>query len=176
MPSPIYLDLDEKDLWYGNYLAPINRAPKLKDTGKKKIGIKCMGNPKYDQDLHRTIPFEELINCIPEDYEIYSFHIDEDFAHPRVIDLKDKIKTWDDTLDYLDQMDIVVSSCTSLIHAAGSMGKKSVVVVPILTYYMWCKPDYHTAWYANNLTVFRQKEYDNWKAPLLELKQYLSIE
>ena len=176
MPSPIYLDLDEKDLWYGNYLAPINRSPKLKDTGKKKIGIKCMGNPKYDQDLHRTIPFEELIDCIPEDYEIYSFHIDEDFAHPRVIDLKDKIKTWDDTLDYLDQMDIVVSSCTSLIHAAGSMGKKSVVVVPILTYYMWCKPDYHTAWYANNLTVFRQKEYDNWKAPLLELKQYLSIE
>ena len=173
MPSPTYLDLEEDELWHGTYLTPLNVAPKLPDTGKKKIGIKCMGNPKYDQDLHRTIPFEELIDSIPDDYEIYSFHIDENFEHPRVTQLKDKIKTWDDTLDYLNQMDLVVSSCTSLIHAAGAIGKQSVVIIPILTYYTCAKPDYHTKWYGDNLTIFRQKEYDNWKAPLLELKEYL---
>ena len=173
MPSPTYLELEEDDLWYGTYLTPINRAPKLPSTGKKKIGIKCMGNPKYDQDLHRTIPFEQIIDCIPDDYEIYSFHIDEDFAHPRVIPLKDKIKTWDDTLDYLDQMDMVVSSCTSLIHAAGAIGKDSIVIIPILTYYTWSKPDYHSKWYGDNLTVLRQTEYDNWNAPLAELKELL---
>jgi hypothetical protein len=176
MPSPTYLDLEEDDLWYGTYLKPLNVSPKLPNTGKKKIGIKCMGNPKYDQDLHRTIPFEELIDSIPEDYEIYSFHIDEDFSHPRVIQLKDKIKTWDDTLDYINQMDIVVSSCTSLIHAAGAIGKQSVVIIPILTYYTWAKPEYHTKWYGDNLTIFRQSEYDNWKAPLLELNDYLKNE
>jgi hypothetical protein len=174
MPSPTYLDLEEDDLWYGPYLTPINKAPKLPDTGKKKIGIKCMGNPKYDQDLHRTIPFEQLIDSIPEEYEIYSFHIDENFEHPRVTQLKDRIKTWDDTLDYLNQMDLVISSCTSLIHAAGSIGKESVVIIPILTYYTWAKPDYHTKWYGNNLTVLRQREYDNWNSPLLELKDYLN--
>ena len=173
MPAPVYLDLEEKDLWYGNYLTPLNQVPLLPNTGKKKIGIKCMGNPKYDQDLHRTIPFEELIDCIPDEYEIYSFHIDEDFSHPRVVKLKDKIKTWDDTLDYLNQMDVVVSSCTSLIHAAGSIGKESIVIIPILTYYTWAKPDYHTAWYGDNLTIFRQTDYDNWKSPLLELKEHL---
>ena len=173
MPSPTYLELEEDDLWYGTYLTPINRAPKLPSTGKKKIGIKCMGNPKYDQDLHRTIPFEQMIDCIPDDYEIYSFHIDEDFAHPRVIPLKDKIKTWDDTLDYLDQMDMVVSSCTSLIHAAGAIGKDSIVIIPILTYYTWSKPDRHSKWYGDNLTVLRQTEYDNWNAPLAELKELL---
>jgi len=173
MPSPTYLDLNEDDLWYGTYLTPINNAAKLPSTSKKKIGIKCMGNPKYDQDLHRTIPFEQLISHIPDDYEIYSFHIDEDFAHPRVIPLKDKIKTWDDTLDYLDQMDIVVSSCTSLIHAAGAIGKNSIVIIPILTYYTWAKPDYHSKWYGDNLTVLRQTEYDNWNAPLTELTSLL---
>ena len=173
MPAPVYLDLDEKDLWYGNYLTPINIAPKLKDTGKKKIGIKCMGNPKYDQDLHRTLPFEQLIDSIPNDYEIYSFHVDEDFAHSRVTQLKDKLKSWDDTLDYLNQMDLVVSSCTSLIHAAGSIGKESIVVIPILTYYTWAKLGHQTKWYSENLTILRQKEYDNWKAPFLELKEYL---
>lgn len=174
MPTPSYLDLEETDLWYGPYLSPTRKAPKLPDTGKKKIGIKCMGNPKYDQDLHRTIPFEQLLDSIPEDYEIYSFHIDEEFAHPRVTQLKDKIETWDDTLDYLDQMDLVVSSCTSLIHAAGAIGKQSVVIIPILTYYTWAKPERHTKWYSDNLTIFRQTEYDNWNAPLNELKDYLN--
>ena len=170
MPVPVYLNLEESDLWDGPYLTPLNVAPKLV-THKKKIGIKCMGNPKYDQDLHRTIPFEELIDSIPEDYEIYSFHVDEDFAHPRVTPLKDKIKSWDDTLDYLNQMDLVVSSCTSLIHAAGSIGKESIVIIPILTYYTWAKLGYKTKWYENNLTILRQKEYDNWHAPLAELKE-----
>jgi hypothetical protein len=109
---------------------------------------------------------------LPKDAIIYSFHIDEDIDDPRIVSLKDKIKTWDDTFDYLDQMDIVVSSCTSLIHAAGVMEKKSVVLVPILNYYTWAEPTINTHWYADNLTIFRQKEYDNWNAPLNELRNY----
>jgi hypothetical protein len=171
MPVPSYLELEQDELWYGPYLSPIRRAPKLK--GKKKIGIKSMGNPHYDQDLHRTVPFEEMIDCIPEDYTVYSFHMDEDLKHPRVINLKDKIKSWDDTLDYIDQMDIVVSSCTSLIHAAGAMRKLSVVLTPLLNYYTWAIPGHKTKWYGDNLTIFRQKRYDNWDLPLAELKEYL---
>jgi hypothetical protein len=171
MPVPSYLELEQDELWYGPYLSPIRRAPKLE--GKKKIGIKSMGNPHYDQDLHRTVPFEEMIDCIPEDYTVYSFHMDEDLKHPRVINLKDKIKSWDDTLDYIDQMDIVVSSCTSLIHAAGAMGKLSVVLTPLLNYYTWAIPGHKTKWYGDNLTIFRQKRYDNWDLPLAELKEYL---
>jgi hypothetical protein len=171
MATPTYLNVSEDDLWNGPYLKPLNQSPIL--PGKKKLGIKTMGNPKYDQDLHRTIPWNETIDCIPEDYEIYSFHIDEDFNHPRVTNLKDKIKSWEDTLDYIDQMDVIVSSCSSLIHAAGSIGKKSYVLVPILNYYVWARPDYHTKWYDESLTILRQQEYDNWNAPLNELKNLL---
>ena len=171
MATPTYLNVSEDDLWNGPYLKPLNQSPIL--PGKKKLGIKTMGNPKYDQDLHRTIPWNETIDCIPEDYEIYSFHIDEDFNHPRVTNLKDKIKSWEDTLDYIEQMDVIVSSCSSLIHAAGSIGKKSYVLVPILNYYVWARPDYHTKWYDESLTILRQQEYDNWNAPLNELKTLL---
>ncbi len=172
MPMPCYLNLTEDDLWYGPYLKPDYNTPLLKGT-KKKIGIKTMGNPKYDQDLHRTIPFNELIDCIPDDYDIYSFHMDEDFEHPRVISLKDEINNWDDTLNFIDQMDIIVSSCTSLIHAASAMGKESIVIVPILTYYTWVKPGYTTKWYDKNLTILRQTEYNNWNNPLTELRGLL---
>ena len=170
MSVPCYLDLSTEDLWNGPYIKPLRNKEIL--PGKLKIGLKCSGNPKYDQDLHRSIPAKETIDCLPKDAIIYSFHIDEDIDDPRIVSLKDKIKTWDDTFDYLDQMDIVVSSCTSLIHAAGVMEKKSVVLVPILNYYTWAEPTINTHWYADNLTIFRQKEYDNWNAPLNELRNY----
>ncbi len=172
MPSPTYLELEQEDLWYGPYISPLRQKELL--PGKKKVGIKTMGNPKYDQDLHRTIPWKETIDCIPEDYTIYSFHIDEDLNHPRVINLKDKIKSWDDTLDYIDQMDLIVSSCTSLVHAAAAMEKETIVFTPILNYYTWAIPGYKSKWYSDNLTVLRQCEYDNWNKPLIELKNLLN--
>lgn len=172
MPSPTYLDLDEESLWYGPYIKPIHKAEKL--PGKLKIGIKCVGNPKYDQDLNRTIPYKEILDVLPKDATVYSFHVEEDINDLRVIPLKGKIKTWDDTLDFIDQMDYMISSCTSTAHAASAMGKKTVVMVPILNYYLWTKPGKHSKWYSENTTLFRQTDHRNWNDPISELKDYLN--
>lgn len=171
MPSPSFLNLEEDDLWYGPYITPLRKAKKL--NGQLKIGLKCMGNPKYDQDLNRTIPYKEILEVIPKNATIYSFHVDEDINDPRVIPLKDQIKTWDDTLDFLDQMDYTISSCTSTAHAASAMGKKCAVMVPILNYYTWAKPTRHSKWYSENTTVFRQTTYKNWHDPIRELGEFL---
>jgi hypothetical protein len=171
MPTPVYLELEESQLWNGPYIKPLPISDIL--PGSKKIGIKHSGNPKYDQDLHRTIPIEQLLNSIPEGYTIYSFHVDEDINHPRVTNLREKLTSWDNTLSYLDQMDTVISSCTSLIHAAGAMAKTSIVIVPILTYYTWAYPSKASSWYGDNLTVLRQTAYDNWDEPLEQLSHLL---
>lgn len=172
MTSPVLLDVDENDLWDGPYLKPIRKAENL--PGKLKIGLKCMGNPKYDQDLNRTVPYKEVLDVLPKDAIIYSFHIEEDIDDPRVVSLKDKIKTWNDTLDFIDQMDYMVSSCTSTAHAASAMGKKTFVMVPILNYYLWAKPGKHSKWYSENTTIIRQTTYKNWNDPLSELKELLN--
>ena len=171
MPSPSYLELDPPDLWTGAYLTPLRRQPRLK--GDLKIGIKCMGNPKYDQDLHRSLPVKDVIDRLPAHATIYSFHVDEDLDDPRVTSLRDQIRTWDHTLDFLDQMDVIVSSCTSLAHAAGAMDKRTVVMVPILNYYTWGIPGTHSDWYSQNLTVLRQTEYSNWNSTLQDLEEYM---
>ena len=172
MATPCYLQTKEEDLWSGPYIKPRRKKEQL--PGKLKIGFKCMGNPKYDQDLHRTIPYKEVLDVLPKDATIYSFHVDEEIQDDRLISLKDKINDWDDTLDYLDQMDILVYSRTGLVHAASAMGKKTVVMVPILNYYVWANPARHSKWYSENTTILRQKEYDNWKAPIQELKEYMN--
>ncbi len=172
MLTPVLLGVDTDDLWDGPYLKSINHAPKL--PGDLKIGLKTMGNPKYDQDLHRTIPTKETIDLLPKDAAIYSFHIDEDLDDDRVVSLRDRIKSWDDTLDYIDQMDIIVSSCTSLAHAASAMGKRTIVLVPILNYYTWGLPGPHSPWYGDTTLILRQQEHDNWRAPLAELGEIIA--
>ena len=173
METPVWLSIDYKDLWYGPYLKSEGGADKL--PGDFKIGIKYSGNLKYDQDLHRTIPENLLIDCMPKNATLYSFQVYDDieFTSDRVIPLRDKIKSWDDTLNYIDQMDLIVSSCTSLPHASSAMGKETIVMVPILNYYTWAYKNKHSAWYGNTTTIIRQQEYNNWNAPLHELKEYL---
>ena len=171
MNIPVDLKLKEEDLWYGPYLKPLRKeSNRLPQTNGLRIGIKCNGNPYFEQDIYRSIPIDELLGALPKDADIYYF--DKEKEHPDVISLKDRLNTWDDTLDYIDQMDIIVSSCTSLVHAAGAMGKRTVVVVPIAEYYTWTstRKDSSTPWYGDNFTVFKQTQVRSWKEPLEQVK------
>jgi hypothetical protein len=169
MLVPVFLDLTEEDLWDAPYLTA--RTPRLRVN--KVVGIKYSGNPKYDQDLHRNIPFDELINAIPENYTILSMQLENDIPHPRVTPMKYTLKSWDDTLNLMSGLDLVISSCTSTAHAAGALGIETKVLVPILNYYTWANPTNTSKWYGPNLKILRQQEYDNWRAPLAELKASL---
>jgi len=174
MKLPGYLNIDESKLWYGPYLTPL-RNPKNKLKGSKfKIGIKCSGNPYFSQDEYRKIPLEKMLEYLPEQADIY--YIDKQPAeNPRVINLDSKINTWEDTLDFIDQMDCIVSSCTSLVHAAGSMGKATFVIVPIAEYYIWTTSSTTTKspWYGDNFQVHKQTAVRSWDEPLQNVKQEL---
>jgi hypothetical protein len=168
MDLPITMNLNEKDLWKGEYITPArNRKNYLGSTDKLRIGFKCNGNPHFGQDVYRSIPFEQMLLVIPkEGTEIYYFDIENEKEN--VNNLKQRIKGWDDTLDFIDQMDLMISSCTSIAHASGSMGKPTAVCTPISEYYIWTstRTDESTPWYGNNFYVFKQKKIRSWKEPL----------
>lgn len=173
MLSPCYLDIDEDDLWYGRYLRANNKP---KPSNKIKIGLKISGNPDYDQDLARSIPLDKILEIIPEEYEVYSFHKDEILDHPRVINWMSDGTTWDDTLNKIEEMDFIISSCTSLVHAASAMQKQTFVFVPILKYYLWSNDKIKSPWYSDNTVVLHQIKQDDWNEPIEQLKNILSYE
>jgi tetratricopeptide (TPR) repeat protein len=170
MALPGYLGLNESQLWKKPYLRALKQNKnKLKDV-KFKIGIKCNGNPYFEQDIYRTIPIKEMLEIMPKDASIYYFNMETEY--PGTISLKDKINSWEDTLDFIDQMDIIVSSCTSLVHAAGAIGKRTIAIVPIAKYYMWnsSRTDNTSPWYGNNFNVIQQSKVRSWKEPLKQAK------
>lgn len=171
---PAYLGVNESNLWTKPYITPLRQEKnKLHDTNFK-IGIKCDGNLYFHQEIYRKIPIDEMLEALPKGASIYYF--DKDKTHPDTISLADKLETWEDTLDYIDQMDIIVSSCTSLVHAAGAMGKRTIVIVPIAKYYLWysTRTDDSSPWYGDNFTVITQSKPRSWKEPLEKVKLLLN--
>lgn len=171
MSLPGILNLDESKLWNGTYLTPLRNPKNDLKSDKFKIGIKCQGNPYFSQDEYRKIPLEKILQYLPKEAEIY--YIDKEDGHPGTIDLADRIDTWEDTLDFIDQMDCIVSSCTSLVHAAGAMGKPTFVAVPIAEYYIWTttRKDTSSPWYGDNFSVHKQTKVRDWDGPLSEINK-----
>jgi len=172
MSLPAYLDLTEDGLWPGTYLKPLKDPKNTIEGSKFRIGIKSSGNPYFAQDEYRKIPLDTLLEYLPEDAEIY--YIDKEFKpNPRVINLNDRINSWEDTLDFVNQMDCIVSSCTSLVHAAGAMGKTTFVAVPIAEYYIWTtsRRDTSSPWYGSNFHVVRQTKLRDWHDPLSKINE-----
>lgn len=173
MSLPVTLGLDESQLWSGPYLRAQRQHKNQIHSDQFKIGVKCSGNPYFAQDEYRKIPLEQMLSCLPANADIY--YIDTESGHPGTTDLAPHIESWEDTLDFIDQMDCIVSSCTSLAHAAGAMGKTTMVAVPIQEYYVWTssRTDNSTPWYADNLSVFRQVKPRDWQQPLKQISQRL---
>ena len=181
MSAPIHLNLQLDNLWSGKYILPrITDKAMTSNTNKLKIGLRWGGNILYEHDLHRSIPLKELFNNVYEKYpdaEFYSLQVGdgeeqlEDFPQIRKININD----YDDTLSLIHELDLVVTTCTSIVHAAGSMGVNTCVFVPISAYYCWASmketDSTFNYWYPS-VKVFRQTKVRSWNEPFKQFKEY----
>lgn len=183
MSLPIWLDISEEELTKEPYLFPENIIPEFMKSDKMKIGIRWSGNPYYEQDLHRSLNFKELYDTVKSKHpeaEIYSLQYPKDNiidSYPEIIDCSKYINSYEDTIEILNNLDLVISSCTSVVHASAALGKEVITLVPISAYYTWCSPDPRgkdkSIWYGDNCTILRQENHDSWESVYEELKEKL---
>lgn len=184
MKASVYLDACEKDVTVENYLSasPVF-SKKHQLEGKLKIGIRWQGNPLYEQDLSRSIPFHlfEQITSLPG-ATVYSLQkdtgLEELSTNSKIIDLSSKMETWEDTAGIIDNLDIVVTSCTSIAHLAGLMGKRTLVLLPAMYYYIWAWNCEESLWHNKNLTTIKQPTVNTWEKSMEKVvsiikKEYL---
>lgn len=184
MSVPLYLNLTYEDLWDGPYLKSSIDFDKKYDwmnNSKLKIGLRWEGNPDYDQDLHRTIPLYDTYNAIKDiDAEFYSLQrdtgLDELLQFPEIKDMSTYMNTFEETMAIINNLDIIITSCTSIAHISAAMGKRTIVLVPISAYYVWSHSMEQSPWYGDNVTILRQELPRNWEKPIGELKRLLKTE
>ena len=147
------------------------------NTSKLKIGIRWSGNPKFEHQQFRTFPPKNIINLhksIPH-CQFYSLQKDNDLIElpQEVVDLQHLLISWEDTAACIENLDLVITSCTSIAHLSAAMGKPTWVIVPILPYHIWAYGDQHSPWYQDTTKVFRQKTFGKWDHPFDQIKQEL---
>lgn len=182
MQLPIHLNLEYKDLWKGSYIKVNPEYDKkfewLKDVSYLKIGLRWQGNPDYDQDLHRSVPLNELYSVLKDDYiSLYSLQRDTGVEminkSYRIYHNDSYTETWDDTIAFINNLDIVITSCTSIAHLSAAMGKRTIVLVPISSYYTWCHSMEQSPWYGDHVTLLRQEKPRSWTEPIQKLKMVI---
>lgn len=179
MELPIHLDKTAEQLWGGPYLKQSDVIhPQVDCTKPLNIGVRWQGNVMYEQDLHRTVDLKDIISGIDGiDCDIYSLQRDDGMeqlkSFPQVKDMSSYMTTFQDTLDIISGLDIVITSCTSVAHASAAMGKPTIIMVPISSYYTWCHPTEKSPWYGNNLYILRQEKPRSWIEPSRKLKNII---
>lgn len=172
MPNKPYLtpNLDSVRIW--------KEIIKAEDD-QIKVGIRWAGNPKFEHQQFRRFPAEFLHNLVkyPE-LKIFSFQKDHNtMALPEgITDLQYFLISWEDTAAAIMNLDIVITSCTSIAHLAAALGKETYVIVPVLPYHTWTYdcPESNTSPFYGSVKLFRQRQPNKWNETFQNL--YLDLE
>ena len=144
-------------------------------SDKIKVGIRWSGNPKFEHQQFRKFPVEPLFDLADyKEVQLYSLQRDTDVVElpSNIIDLQHLMISWEDTAAAIENMDLIITSCTSIAHVSAAMGKPTWVITPILPYHTWTYGDETSPWYKT-VRVFRQQKFARWGATFNNLHDEL---
>ena len=169
-----------------DYLSGLAPRPKDKRINipripgiKLNVGIVWAGNPNQETDKNRSTVIETMLPLaeIPG-VQLYSLQVGKRAydAHPYfglVIPLHNKIRSFCDTMECVQQMDVIVTTCTSMAHLAGSMGTTPCHVIVQKQGRSWVWGDDDKCKWYKNVWVHRQKELGNWNPAIESVRKVL---
>lgn len=178
---PYYLNLTSKDLWYDHYLKPIEEKEKkysyIKEDKNFKIGMFWASSSGFDQAHFRNTYLNDYMDVLENsEHSLYSLQLPnerlEEKEYKQIKTFEDR-KDFTDTFSIVNQMNLVITSCSSIAHVAASLGKEVCVFVPILDFYIWEHSQENTYWYGSNVHLFRQTKPRIWDDQMKEFKEFM---
>lgn len=175
MSAAYVLDMEYNDLDGSPFIFPTEPRKLFSKPGTLKVGIRWSGSPEFEDEQHRRFPPELMINLhdIPNT-TFYSLQRDENLVDGLPFgDMREQMKTWDETANIIAGCDVIITSCTSVAHLSAAMGKPTWIVTPVMPYYTWVVPGNTSRWY-DSVKLFRQERYGEWEAPFQKIREELT--
>ena len=177
------LGCEYEDLEGEAYITPnercVSRFSKLIKKDGFKVGIRWGGNQKFEHEQMRGFPFKGFYDAVnQEGVDLYSLQLSDsshiDVSKYNITDLEEYLTDWEQTAGAIANLDLVITSCTSVAHLSAAMGKETWVIAPIMAYFTWAIPSSKSAWY-DSVKLIRQEDYSNWDKPFAKVKQELGV-
>ncbi|GAH17473.1 unnamed protein product, partial [marine sediment metagenome] len=141
MATPVILKTSYEDLDGEPYLKPskknIKKFEGIMKSKKFKIGIRLYGNPEFENEQFRIFPQELMFDAVNfKNFKVFSLQDKYEEEIPNgIINMSPFLNTWEDTAGIIENLDLVITSCTGLAHLSAAMGKPTWIVVPVLPYW-----------------------------------------
>ncbi len=142
--------------------------------GKKsfKIGIVWSGNPEQMSNKNRAVPFEKFKTL--KDFkgvEFFSLQKGEpsrELNDKEVVNVAEEINDFADTAAIIENLDLIISTDTAVVHLAGAMGKPVWVLLSAVPDWRWLLDRKDSPWYPS-MKLFRQKKLGDWDSVFEEV-------
>ena len=145
--------------------------PRDQQDTRLKVGLVWRGNPQHPNDRQRSIPLASLgpLFAVPG-VAFYNLQVapapqfaGEAASQPALIPLEGLLRDFADTAALMAQLDLVISTDTSVAHLAGALGRPAWVLLPFAPDWRWLLEREDTPWYPT-LRLFRQSAPGDWPA------------
>ncbi len=135
------------------------------------IGIAWQGNPKVAGDCLRSIPLKCFtpLARMPSVrlVSLQKGHGVEQLKGSgerwQILDLEDRLKTFGDTAAVMKNLDLVITSDTSVAHLAGALGVPVWTALQLVPDWRWLLDRSDCPWYPS-MRLFRQQQFGAWQA------------
>jgi len=156
---------------------------KLGAKNKPRIGLVWSGNPRYANDINRTIPLNLFVPIFGTGAEFHSLQkdvreVDRGMLESNfpILDHAPSLIDFSDTAALIAEMDLVISVDTSVAHLAGALGKPIWILLPFHPDFRWMRDKEDSPWYPT-ARLFRQRQQGEWRdvidRALLEIKKLM---
>jgi hypothetical protein len=175
MSAAFILDLEYEQLDGSPFLKALERRTLFSKKGTLKVGVRWSGSPDFEDEQHRRFPPELMIGLhdIPNT-TFYSLQRDENLIDGLPFgDMREQMKSWEDTANIMADCDVIISSCTATAHLAAALGKPTWILTPIMPYYTWAVPGDGSNWY-DSVKLYRQVKYGEWDVPFQKIREDLT--
>ena len=151
--------------------APEGPRPELAASGNLKVGLVWAGNTAHKLDFMRSLPPAELapLAALPG-VDWYSLQLGYEGGDPwpGLATLAPHLTDFGATARILEQLDLLISVDTGVVHLAGALGRPAWVLLPLWPDWRWQLEGPASPWYPT-LRLFRQREYSRWTGVVAEV-------
>lgn len=137
---------------------------------RRLVGFVSQGNPKYKNDRNRSVAFAEWapLGSLPGAALV---HLQYGAAAPpelAALDLGPEVGDFADTAGLVEELDLVITVDTSMVHLAGALGQPVWLLLPYAPDWRWMRERGDSPWYPS-VRIFRQPRPGDWAAVMQEV-------
>jgi len=155
---------------------------RLSGNKRLRVGLAWTGRLDHQRNQFRSVgwrSYARWFSGIPG-VTFYSLQPDaaKDVAAAKtaglaMTDYTAEFTSFDDTAAFVGELDLVVTTCTSVAHLSGALGQRTWVLLDVNPHWPWLLGRRDSPWYPT-ATLYRQEQFGKWDTVLEEVVRDLT--